>query len=146
VIRRFYILTAAPCCTLLLAQVVVNALVSLLESGSLLHLQQRSTSSSSGSKAAHLHVVREYVLSLACSGRVRVKPSFVLLLLKQLVEDAAAAAAEAAAVPPESNAYRAAAAARAHAEERFVQLIEETGINVAGQPLDRDKLGAQVGQ
>jgi hypothetical protein len=135
-------------CTLLLTQVVVNALVSLLESGSLLHLQPRSNSSSStsGSKAAHLHVVREYVLSLACSGRVRVKPSFVLLLLKQLVEDAAAAAAEAAAAPQGSNTYRAAAVARAHAEERFVQLIEETGINVAGQPLDRDKLGAQVGE
>jgi hypothetical protein len=103
----------------------------------------------------------EFVSDLLGSGRVRVKPSFVPQLLRHLVEAAAretaadAAAATAAATggggggvqrviaASDQTASSAAATAVAARQGQFVSIIEVMGINVAGQPLDREKLTAQ---
>ena len=113
-----------------------------------------------GAEPEGTFVAMEFMTELLGAGRVRVKPSFISQLLQHIVDAASREIAAAAATAGDgggesgsgSRGYvsrRTAAAvavavgAVAARQSQFVSVIEVMGINMAGQPHDREKLTAQ---
>jgi hypothetical protein len=131
-------------CVLLLCfnwlQVVVNALVTLLEAGRFQQWQAHRPahasdifSSSSGSSGVQTgaDVAMGYIVQLLAAGRVNAKPDFVVKLLQHLVAKATAAAAAAAAAATEAPGQDAAAlraAAVAPFEQQFMSIVQVVGV------------------
>ena len=107
-----------------------------------------------GAEPEGTFVAMEFVTELLGAGRVRVKPTFIPQLLQHIVDAAARETAAAAAANGGSGsilevsgqtaaAAAAAASAVAARQSQFVSVVEVMGINMAGQPYDREKLTAQ---
>jgi hypothetical protein len=123
-------------------QVVVNAIIALLEAGKFEQWQAgsstepNSSSSSSSGEPSGSCVVMNYIADLLAAGRVTVKPAFVLKVLQHIVDQAAAAAA-ATAAGVERQQQQVAAAGTAVAagarvrqfEQQFISIVEVVGIN-----------------
>jgi hypothetical protein len=116
---------ASPLCAAAGAmQVVVNAIIALLEAGKF--EQWQAGTSSSSSQPSGSCVVMNYIADLLAAGRVTVKPAFVLKVLQHIVNQAAAAAATAAG---NSAQQQAAAKHVSQLEQQFISIVEVVGIN-----------------
>jgi hypothetical protein len=124
-----------------LLQVVVNALVTLLEAGRFQQWQahrptpaSNSSSSSSSVPAAQpgADVAMSYIIQLLAAGRVNAKPSFVVKLLQHLVAQASAASKQLpSAAAGEAGAAAPAAAAVAVFEQQFIAIVQVVGVQSA---------------
>jgi hypothetical protein len=142
-------------------QVVVNALVTLLEAGRFQQWQAHkpahtSTDGSSSSSRAQpgADVAMSYIIQLLAAGRVNAKPSFVIKLLQHLVSQATAAAAAAAAAQTDQQhpaavstpATAAVAEVTAPFEQQFMSIVQVVGVQAAAAPGGAGGVAQQPGQ
>jgi hypothetical protein len=117
-------------------QVVVNAVIALLEAGKFEQWQGSSSSSSTQASSSSSRqpsgscVAMNYIADLLAAGRVTVKPSFVLKVLQHIVDQAAAAAVDGSQQLAAAAATSAAASLQVgQLEQRFISIINVVGIN-----------------
>jgi hypothetical protein len=108
--------------------VVVDAIVALLEAGSLQGSPDDGGDGGKGVGGSGAAVAMDFAARLAAAGRVTVSPAFAARLLRHLASSGAATGAGGA----------------VEAEERFVAALQNVGVNAPGERFDQEKLDLQV--